>query len=392
MASNFFPLKTIFERALRAGGIALVVFICGLAAAARGGDLKCDICGQVIKSKYTIMTDYATDGKVNVCKECTDLDEHCFACGLPVKSGYRTLPDGRLLCARDAKEAVDSDDETKRICESVRDDLNRMLSRFITIPETNVMISVVDRFTLVNLFRSPGYEKSCVTIFGATQTHPMPGGAFIHSISLLSNLKPSRLMAVCAHEYTHTWIGQNVKAARKASLDGDTIEAFCELVAYKYMESRGETVEMKIIKTSSYTKGQIAVMLEADRRFGFNEVAEWMKAGEDSRLDAARLDRIRVTQASPASPAATACADIFNVLVIAPTPVPDELELKGISGAGARRFALINNATLQPMERSLVRVGKTNVSVRCLEIRNESVLIQVNGSNEKKELFLRQDQ
>lgn len=386
--ANFSPLKTIFERALRAASVAVVVLICGLALSARGDDLKCDICGRVIDGKYATMTDFATGGKVNVCEECTELDEHCFACGLPVKSGYQTLPDGRLLCARDAKEAVESDEETKRICESVRDDLNRMLSRFITIPETNVIISVVDRYTLVNLFRSPGYEKACVTIFGATQSHPLPNGAFIHSVSLLSNLKPSRLMAVCAHEYTHTWIGQNVKAARKAALDGDTIEAFCELVAYKYMESRGEAIEMGIIRNSSYTKGQIAVMLEADRRFGFNDVAEWMKTGEDSRLDGARLDRIRVTQGLPASPVAMA-AGMFDVPVMAPTPVPDDLELKGVSGTGARRFALINDATLQLMERSQVRVGKTNVTVRCLEIRDGSVLIQVNGSNEKHELFLR---
>jgi hypothetical protein len=61
--------------------------------------------------------------------------------------------------------------------------------------------------------------------------------------------------------------------------------------------------------------------------------------------------------------------------------------LKGISGAVGHRFALINNATFEPMQRAKVRVGQTNVSVVCLEIREKSVTIQVNG--EKQELFLR---
>jgi hypothetical protein len=41
------------------------------------------------------------------------------------------------------------------------------------------------------------------------------------------------------------------------------------------------------------------------------------------------------------------------------------------------------------MEKGKVRVGKTNVTVRCLEIRGNSVVVQLEGSNEKKELFLR---
>jgi hypothetical protein len=63
--------------------------------------------------------------------------------------------------------------------------------------------------------------------------------------------------------------------------------------------------------------------------------------------------------------------------------------LKGISGSGQHRFALINNATLETMERGRVRVGQTNVMVQCLEIHDQSVTIQIEGSKEKKQLFLR---
>jgi hypothetical protein len=69
--------------------------------------------------------------------------------------------------------------------------------------------------------------------------------------------------------------------------------------------------------------------------------------------------------------------------------VPDRLTLKGISGAAGHKLALINDATLAPMERSKVRVGQTNLMVRCLEIRAQSVVIQVGDSKERQELFLR---
>ena len=48
------------------------------------------------------------------------------------------------------------------------------------------------------------------------------------------------LLAVSAHEYTHAWMAENVKPNRVAGMDRDTLEAFCELVAYKYMASRNE--------------------------------------------------------------------------------------------------------------------------------------------------------
>ena len=94
-----------------------------------------------------------------------------------------------------------------------------------------------------------------------------------------------------------------------------------------------------------------------------------------------------------------------------PTPVPDprakdkgtvaeavpaptfssSLYLKGISkGLRGRRFALINNITFAPGEQYLVKtLGGTNL-VRCLEIKDVSVTVQIEGSNETKNLYLPQ--
>ncbi len=53
---------------------------------------------------------------------------------------------------------------------------------------------------------------------------------------------------------------------------------------------------------------------------------------------------------------------------------------------------MINNTTFETMEKAKVRLGQTNVVVRCLEIRNDSVMIQVEGATEKQQLFLKSAQ
>ena len=66
----------------------------------------------------------------------------------------------------------------------------------------------------------------------------------------------------------------------------------------------------------------------------------------------------------------------------------DELKLKGISGTASRRFALINNETLQPGETGRVKLKDKVIHVRCLEIRATSVLVKVDGEDDPKELLL----
>jgi hypothetical protein len=360
----------------------------GLAGVARAEQLRCDLCGEAIHKVVYNIEDRVEGKKMRICENCQNLKEHCFICDLPVRENFKSLLDGRYICARDAKDAIESDAEAREVCNGVKDDLDRLLSRFLSMPGENVQLSIVDKFHLENLFHAPGYETCEVSVYGATASNLLPNGKLMHTIDILSHLKKPRLMAVCAHEYTHAWMNENVKAARKASLDKNSLEAFCELVAYKYMESRHEEGEMANIKQNHYTRGQIQVLLEADSRYGFNTVMEWIKDGEDYTVSLANLDRIRSVKGGATAPRPATTAALLYVPPSAPSPVPDTLMLKGISGTGQRRFALINNATLETMEKGKVRVGQTNVTVRCLEIRASSVVIEVNGSIEKKELFI----
>jgi hypothetical protein len=236
---------------------------------------------------------------------------------------------------------------------------------------------------------SPTAGQVCVSLFGVTCSNPMPGNRMVHTVSILSHLPKERLMAVCAHEFTHAWMGENVSRGRTMALDKNTLEAFCELVAYKYMQSQQFTRQMEIIKENNYTRGKISVLIAADEQYGFGAVVDWIKSGDDITLEADNLQRIRAINGTYVPPQQVSPMALLAMPPSAPTPVPDTLVLKGISGAGQHRFALINNTTFETMEREKVRVGQTNMAVRCLEISDKSVTIQIEGSGEKKQLFLR---
>ena len=359
-----------------------IVLIAGLAFAA-GAEI-CRVCGKKIEGKFYRATDRCTEVEVAICTNCATLETRCFACGLPVKTDYRQLSDGRHLCARDAREAVLADEEAKKICEDVTDKLNRQFSRFMVFPTTNVTISIVDRIALQNLFKSPGYEHACVSVFGATLTERLPDDRSVHSVSVLSALSKPRLQAVCAHEYAHAWMRENISIERRQAMAPEAVEAFCELIAYRLMEAEQNAAELKVIKANPYTRGQIDAFLEAEHRHGFNMILDWVKAGEDSKLDANDPGRVRAVTAKAPKPVSA----WVPVPAAAPPPVPNRLVLKGISIAPGSRFALVNDKTLAEMEVGKVRVGRSNLLIRCLEIRTNSAVIQIESSGEKQELIL----
>ncbi|HEY2081442.1 MAG TPA: hypothetical protein VGI88_01565, partial [Verrucomicrobiae bacterium] len=55
-------------------------------------------------------------------------------------------------------------------------------------------------------------------------------------------------------------------------------------------------------------------------------------------------------------------------------------------------LVLINDQSLAVGESEKIRVGKTNILVRCLEIRDDSVRIQIVTSGEERVLSLKKTQ
>ncbi len=62
-----------------------------------------------------------------------------------------------------------------------------------------------------------------------------------------------------------------------------------------------------------------------------------------------------------------------------PTAHYVELRLNGVSGPLARRLAIINNQTFEVNEEGEVPTNSGRARIRCLEIKDDSVLVQVGG-------------
>ena len=71
------------------------------------------------------------------------------------------------------------------------------------------------------------------------------------------------------------------------------------------------------------------------------------------------------------------------------SPVFAQLVLKGISGTGARRLAVVNTRTLAQGEVWEMKLNGQVHRVKCEQIKPRSVILSVEGFPEKKELQLR---
>lgn len=79
-----------------------------------------------------------------------------------------------------------------------------------------------------------------------------------------------------------------------------------------------------------------------------------------------------------------------------PPPPPDpfkDFSLRGISGTATRKFATIHTRiksyVFRKGERQDVKTPEGSVSLRCVDIQDESVIIRIDGKPEQKELLLR---
>jgi hypothetical protein len=315
------------------------------------------------------------------------LPNNCFRCGLPVKKDYTELPDGRFLCARDVKNAVLDDDEAKQTILEVQSTLDRLFSRFVTFPATNLQTAVVDRVNLMALFSLPGHDYECPNVLGYTQSRTN-NGKFEHKISVLSGLPKGELRAVCAHELTHAWVFENVPAVRMKTLGGDAHEGFCELVAYLLVSSLGDEDDKRNILQNRYTRGQIDSFIEAEQRFGFNEIVDWMKYGQDAALHKEDLNRLRNLNVPVRTPASAPSFSGYGGVPAATASSPKGFVLKGISFTRNHPLAMINDGTFEVKEEGTVHVGGTNAVIRCMAIGPNSARILIVKSGEERDLAI----
>jgi len=96
-------------------------------------------------------------------------------------------------------------------------------------------------------------------------------------------------------------------------------------------------------------------------------------------------------QASQSPPAAAPAPDkpplpLFGGAPPVPAPTYPEPTLKGISGVKNKRLAMINDQTFGVGEAGIIKCGDKRVKIRCVEIRDATVLITIGDNGESKEL------
>jgi hypothetical protein len=327
--------------------------------------------------------DQVTQGRYFACAACLKLPDVCYLCSRPVRKDFTVLPDGRVLCERDGRNVIMDDLVAAELCAKVKADLDRQFSRFLELPETNVTVQLMDRVRLQDLYKIIGKDFACPDTRGLTETRTNAGQRqFV--ISLLSGQIREDLLTTCVHEHAHTWIIENVPPARQARLGRDAIEGFCELLAYLYAEDQGLLKGKTNILRNHYTRGQINLFLETHRRYGLQDIIDWMRMGEDPLLRKEDLSRVRRLEDNPLAPGAVAKSTppVAPGSMSKPKPqsLPTSLTLQGIAWSKVGPLATVNDRNLTRNETVTIQLRSGPLRVRCVEIQPQWVVLETNQS------------
>jgi hypothetical protein len=182
----------------------------------------------------------------------------------------------------------------------------------------------------------------------------------------------------------HAWLLENVPPQRRVQTA--TVEGFCEFLAYQVMEGLGDSAEAERIAKGDLAHGQLATFQESAAIYGFYRILEWMQYGLEDCLVAGDTDRVRRLD-ERLKPERREARQVIPPSS-PPARGPEQLVLRSILGTGSRRLALINNVSLAIGEEGRARVGTNLVQLKCLEIRENAVLVQVEGAVGAQELQL----
>jgi hypothetical protein len=285
---------------------------------------------------------------------------------LPVKDGdgHIKTADGRLICKFDKTNAVLTLDQATRLFEQTRDDVVDMYGNQFALKYPDVTVNLFD----VDYWSEKGRENG-LHRFGFASTRKTADGTCTHEVVMLSGRTKEEMTGVAAHEYTHLWINENRPAGRV--IDGDTVEAICELTAYKLMEEKKLPEMQKRILENPYTNGKIKTLVAVEREAGIDYILKWVKNGAtETFADDENLPPV----ASPA-PAAFFPA--------APRPLPAGLKFNGLLTIGTERQAVINDVSFAAGEEKRIKLKGRIVLVRCEKIHDEDVVVELNDLPEE---------
>ena len=245
----------------------LCALLLPIAAVAQDTNNYCVICGRgPLASIHHYQNRWGA-----FCEECNGLPNHCANCLLPIRDGEGVVKtaDGRLICKFCKPLSVFDLSEAREMFAATRQELVGIYgSRFaLECPDV-----------VVNLFDVDEWSKGKVNgadMYGYAQSVPFPGGTLKHQVLLRVGMLRVNLTKQAAHEYTHLWINENLPA--RHVIEPDTLEAICELSAYKLMESQSQSDELKRILRNPYSNGKIQRLVEVESEKGAGFILDWVK-------------------------------------------------------------------------------------------------------------------
>lgn len=316
-------------------------------------------------------TDLVEQTEREVCSRCAARPELCFLCALPTREDRLSLSDGRHYCARDAGRAWFDGERIRRLGSEVVERMQRSLARFMTFPGSRIDWRVEDYAQRTEaLEEEPVRCRHPVVRF---TTRPGADGSIRYEVTLLNGLPEAWLLSAAAHGVAHAWLLEEVPEGRR--LTSGTVEAFCEWIAWHALKAMGEPNEARRVLAGDLAHNQLEVFLEADRVYDMFRLLEWVRFGSEDRLVAGDTDRVRRLDERLRSVRREPRQVIPPAQALARGP--DRLVLRTILGSGNRRLALINNATLAVGEEGRVRVGTNLVRLRCVDMGEDWVAVEV---------------
>jgi hypothetical protein len=335
----------------------LILLAAVLVASAEPTNYFCVVCG-----KGPLTGHLWLHPRGAICDDCERLPDHCSICGLPVKDGdgHIKTGDGRFICRFDKTNAIMNLDQAKDLFVQVRDQVVDLYGPQFALKNTDVTVNLFDVDYWSEKGQANGLHK-----FGFASSRPGGNGAWTHEVVMLSGRSREEMEAVAAHEYTHLWINENCPASHH--IDGDTVEAICELTAYKLMQQKKSPSGQERILKNTYTNGKIKDLVAVEREGGTDYVLNWVKTSTEAMFEA---------DASLAPLPTTVTAAPF---VAGPRPLPAGLKFSGIMAFGREKLAVINGQEFAAGDHKTLKLLTQSVLVHCLEIHEEESRVEVNG-------------
>jgi hypothetical protein len=308
-----------------------------------------------------------------VCDDCEKLKERCSICGLPVRDGdgHIKTGDGRFICRFDKTNVIMTLDEARDLFEQTRDEVVDLYGPQFALRNKEITVNLFD----VDYWSEKGRANG-LHAFGFASSRPAADGAWTHEVVMLSGRTREEMTSVAAHEYTHLWINENCPAGRH--IDGDTVEAICELTAYKLMQKKNLPERQKDILENPYTNGKIKDLVEVEREGGTDYVLNWVKESTAEKFD---VDA-NLAPLTPPAPAVTV------PYVAGPRPLPAGLTFSGTMSFGKVPMAVVNGQSFAVGDQKVIKLRNRSVVIQCLQIDGEKVAMEVDG----KPLTLKRDE